>query len=387
MKNILWLLFIFIIPALRAQDFDRLMTRQFDCNDVSPTCALLFVKYLKENKTDSAGRLLNYWENKCGNREPVQRARIILALQTGAYHDSMLNRGILSVVINYQNRLRAGIENDGYTYDYYRPYYGYIPVNQEFDKFTAKTAKKLKLRYTEGSIERLFADFYSDEPDSIFARIQSVRYSNSRLYQEYYNEIDTWLNKPEFHISFTTGIWIPTGGISGFGPHPELGFQMGVKNKKLNYDLTICFKFGNTARPYYARRVKVNDTLVQTSHFLGGYIGLDFGYDVLVKHRHELQLQAGLGLDGFDVFDKDSYYYSDAASVMTYNFNFGAEHRFYFSGSFYLGLQVKYNIVDYSINQIVDFTGNPFTVRLIFGGFGNVAKAGRLETLKYRWRQ
>jgi hypothetical protein len=388
-KKLTWLAgFLLLAQFATGQDLDHLMVRrQLDCPDVSGNCALLFEQYIQDGKTDSAGILLKYWENKCGLREPVKRARILLSLKTGTYHDSLMKPGMISAIINYQERRENMKTNELYQYDSYRPYFGFVPVGREFDQFTIRLASEMERQYLPGTMEHLLCMLYSSEPDSIFKDIQSSAYENSWLYQEYFRAVDRFLDYPEFHISWITGAWLPTGGISRLGTHPELGFQMGVKKKKWNYDLVMCFKFGNSAQPYYARRVKTNDSLVQTSHFLGGYIGFDIGYDLLVKHRHEFQALAGFGLDGFDALEKDDLRNWEAESITTYNFNFGVEHRFYFSPSFYLGLQLKYNIVDYSMGGIVDFTGNPITLRLILGGFSNPVKRKSLEKLEYPWRR
>lgn len=191
----------------------------------------------------------------------------------------------------------------------------------------------------------------------------------------------------EFHMSWVTGIWIPTGKLKKLGSHPELGFQMGAKHKKMNYDLIMAFKFINSPNVYYARRTKSGDSIELTNHFFGGHIGFDLGRDIYVHNGHEIQLTGGIAFDGFDALKENKDKNLKAESIWTYNFSFGLGYRYYISNSFYLGLRAKYNIVDYSLNNVVDFTGNPITVQFIIGSVNNVFRNNNLKALKYKLRK
>ncbi len=57
--------------------------------------------------------------------------------------------------------------------------------------------------------------------------------------------------------------------------------------------------------------------------------------------------------------------------VSSYNFNMGLGYRIYLNNSLYLGLKARYNIVDYRLSNVVDFTGNAFTFQLIIGGLSS----------------
>lgn len=384
---------IFLIALLTssisifAQDFDNLMVKkQLDCSDISYNSALLFERYFTENKIDSAKSLLIYWQGKCGLREPVQRARLLIAIKENNFQDSLLTEDMLPFVFNYQNRMDMIKYNNYYSYDNYKPYYGYIPVGQEFDKFTKKSFGNLKSNFGTNKMEYLLCEFYSDNSDTIFSKIQASDYDNSLLSKEYKKTTDKYLNMNEFHMSWITGVWIPTGNIKKLGTHPELGFQFGSKNKKMNYDFIIALKFGNSANDYYARRSK-NSNLELTDHFFGGQVGIDVGRDIFAKNAHEIQLTGGFALDGFDVFEENKDLGLESASTWTYNFSFGLGYRYYVTNGFYLGLRAKYNVVDYSLNNTIEFTGNPITIQFIIGGVNNVIRNDNLKALKYKLRK
>ncbi|MBK7174449.1 MAG: hypothetical protein IPH84_14740 [Bacteroidales bacterium] len=56
-----------------------------------------------------------------------------------------------------------------------------------------------------------------------------------------------------------------------------------------------------------------------------------------------------------------------SASAATYNINAGVGYRYYLKDNLYLGIRAKYNFVDYTLNHVVDFTGNPITIQFIVG--------------------
>ena len=379
---------VFLSANLFGQDFDNLMVKkQFDCSDISYNCSLLFERYYTGNKVDSAKNIVAYWESKCGLREPVQRARILLSLKEGNFKDSLLSQGVLAYIFNYQNRMDMVKFANYYSYDNYKSYYGFIPAGQDFDKFTIKAAIELKAKYNPESIEYLICEFYGDNCDTIFAKIQSNKNTSSILSVEYKKSVDKYLNISELHMALITGVWIPTGGISKLGLHPEIGFQIGAKHKKMNYDFVVSIKFLNSPNDYYARRTKGDGSLELTNNFLGGYVGFNVGRDIFYRDRHEIQVLSGIAYDGFDALKEDKSKEIQFESVSSFNFNVGLGYRYYLNNSSYLGVSAKYNFVDYSANKVIDFRGNPISIQFIIGGLLNTDKDSGLKALKYKWRK
>src|SRR4051812_415236 len=85
--------------------FDSLMTkRSLECPDISDNSSTLFSHYILENEIDSAQSVLEYWKNKCGITEPVQRAIYMLGLAKGEMLDTLTNDNILGFLYKYQYR-------------------------------------------------------------------------------------------------------------------------------------------------------------------------------------------------------------------------------------------------------------------------------------------
>lgn len=153
------LLLIFSIRQAYCQDFDRLTAiRQVDCSDISYNSSLLFVKYMQENKLDSAEHFLKYWQIKCGEREPMYRAKILFAIKAGKFSDSLFTEAVFNHIFNYLERSEIIKYAKFYTYDQYKSYFGYIPPGQEFDNFTVQLARELKKDSEPQSMEYLLAE-------------------------------------------------------------------------------------------------------------------------------------------------------------------------------------------------------------------------------------
>ena len=142
-------------------------------------------------------------------------------------------------------------------------------------------------------------------------------------------------------------------------------------------------KFLNSPTYFYAKR-NVHSPPELTNRFFGMYFGFDVGWDVLAHNRHEMQLLGGFGLDMIEFLKPTYRDGSNGAVAVTPNLNFGLAYRRYFSNSSYIGVRAKYNIVDYTLTNAINFNGHPITVQFTIGSlidFFNEKKGG-LKALK-----
>jgi len=380
--SVVFFTFLLTLPVF-CQDFDKLLLQKTtDCSDISHSSSLYFIRYMGVREIDSTKNLLTYWENKCGMREPVFRAKILLALIAEDCIDSLWTETLFNQIFNYQSRMDMIKSARYYIYDNHKSFYGYVPPGEEFDIFTRKLAAELKTYYNSESIEYALAEFYSDDYEALFLRLQSKTLEDCLLSKKYYEIVNKYKGMPEFQISFFSGIWIPTGDLAKIGLHPELGMQIGWKKKRLNYDFTIALKFIDAPKNYYARRDKGEEWEL-TNHFFGGYIGFEVGGDLLSRKGHEIQVISGVGYDVFGVLKENREDGLKSSSTSSFNINFGFAYRYYVSNNFFLGLRVKYNIVDYTLNKVIDFTGNPISVHFSIGIVRNAVKDSNLKALRY----
>lgn len=337
------------------------MTRRApDCRDIAYNSTILFENYMRNAKEDSAQALLVYWESKCSMNEFLQRAKILFSLEYSSFNDSILDSNIVRYLLSFVDRMNYRIDNrENYDKNIFKSY----------DDFTLTLAANLISKYKDGTIEYFLCRIYNNSLDSIFKEIQKPEYRSSKIYRQYLEEVNKCRKLSEVNCAGVIGLWIPTAAASKLGNHPELGFQVGFRKYSMMYDLTLAFRFLNTPTTYLAKHVQTTGNLEPTTHFLGGYFGIDVGHILYQTNHNEFHLLAGAGYDGFDVFpNENNHSNTSSPSVSSYNFNFGVGARYYFGKSTYIGLQIKYNIVDYTLNHIVDFTGNAYTIRLIVGG-------------------
>jgi len=350
-------------------NFDSLMTKKsLQCPKVADNSSILFSHYILENKIDSAQGILEYWKNKCGINEPVQRAIFMLGLAKDEMLDTLTNDNILAFLYKYKYRMQT-IKDLNYT-SFYRneAYYDFVPIGQEFDVVSINFFKEQLQKQRQGSLEHLLSLAYSSNTDTVFLEIDKPEYRTTRLYSKYKERVNIEKNRPQFNLAWLTGAWIPTGNLGKLGVHPEAGFQLGFKKKKMSYDITLCFKFLNSQQAYEAKRTHLNNAAETTSHFFGGYFGIDAGRDIYSKNKNEVQLLSGFGYDGWDALKEDKTKGLRAETVSSYNLNFGLGYRRYLKNFTYIGVRAKYNIVNYTLNNIVDFTGNPVSITFVIGG-------------------
>jgi len=69
--------------------------------------------------------------------------------------------------------------------------------------------------------------------------------------------------------------------------------------------------------------------------------------------------------------------------ISSLNTNFGLGYRYFYKNGEYIGLQGKYNIVNFSNPGGTNFSGNTLTISLIVGGFFNEKKSNALNQLRY----
>ena len=99
--------------------------------------------------------------------------------------------------------------------------------------------------------------------------------------------------------------------------------------------------------------------------------------------KHELDLIGGIGYDGFDAITDMKTKYSDKASVTlnTLNLNLGLGYRFYISSTTYIGLQGKYNFVNFLNHNGTNLSGNTMEFYILIGNSGNNYKEMHLRML------
>jgi len=351
-----------------------------DYEYVAYNSTYLIMKYYKIHDYDSALLVLNDWETACGASEPITRTRILLAINDNAFDESIYDSTIVDDVLNYIYRMESKTPEN--LYSGYESYFGYVPIRGEYDYFTQSLADTLLSRGFDTPLELLFCQFYANIVTNPLKAIQTeTLYNNSDIKTYYLNRAKKCFSKSGFNFNLFTGIWIPTGNASLLGNHPLIGLQGGIKSNKMTYNLTLAFKFVNSANDYVILKDGYTDT---TNYFFGGYIGLDTERELYKGKKNEIDLLAGIGYDGFQSINTNNNSDPNAGhSINSLNTNFGLGYRYFYKKNKYIGLQAKYNIVNYNNKGGTNLMGDCFTVTISIGGLNQSAKENCLYDLRY----
>ena len=340
----------------------------------------LIMKYYKIQDFDSALLVLNDWQTECGASEPITRTRILLALNDHAFDENIYDSTIVDDVLNYIYRMESKTPAD--LYSGYESYFGNVPIRGDYDYFTQNLADTLLSRGFDTPLELLFCQFYANIVTNPLKAIQTDALYNSTDIKTYYlQRANKCLSYIGYNINFFTGAWIPTGNASLLGTHPLIGIQGGIKYKKMTYNLTLAFKLGQSANDYVILKDGYYDT---TNYFLGGYVGLDIDREIYKGRKNEIDLLAGIGYDGFESIKTDNNSDANAGhSINSLNTNFGLGYRHFYKKNHYIGLQAKYNIVNYNNKGGTNLMGDCYTITISIGGFNQSQKENCLYELRY----
>lgn len=166
------------------------------------------------------------------------------------------------------------------------------------------------------------------------------------------------------YLSFGGGSWIPAGANGILGNKAEVGLGIGGQSGRREIGIAVGIRFLKAAEPY---EVKYGNELRTTQDYLGGYIGALCSYDVIRAGRFGTNLLVMLAFEGLDAIDGGDK--EDSKSINSLGISFSVTERIYYDKflSGYLGLQVRYTIVDYDSGGGSDLSGNTISVNLVWG--------------------
>ena len=234
-------------------------------------------------------------------------------------------------------------------------------------------------------MELLFSEFYANVLIDPVKEIQlDTIYENTEFSSYYFQRVNKWTQKTDLNLNLFTGIWMPFGNASLLGNHPLLGIQVGAHKQKMTYNVTLAFRLFKSKNEYTILR----DGNIETTHsIVGGYVGADIEREIIKFKKNEFDLLAGVGYDGFQavlVNTEDDDPENDIGhSINSINTSFGLGYRYYRTHKSYIGLQARYNVVNYVNTGGTNFSGDNITISLIYGGFSNSKKDYELNELRY----
>ena len=388
MRGLIMCLILLGCNIVSAQvDFENRIRSKVDCEDISFTALTLIPEFYYNNQKDSIIYFIKYWENKCGESHFSKEIRLLYEIERGVFDakeiDFQFFQHLLDQVdyIDYMvfldtnnqvvNTLSGAEKNEYYQIS-------------EFHLFTSLWAQEIlnKHDFAACSNERDILLAYAGRVEEFFESI-SNNACKSILNGFYITEASRLKSLGEGEFGVLTGVWKPFDNAAILGVHPTVGFYLGYQKGKALFDLTMLLRFINSPSTY---TVLYEDSLISTKHFLGGYIGADVGYELLRTPSTRIYLLGGIGYDGFDTLESDPDVDDEPSkSIGSLNLNTGIGSKWFINESMgYLGLEVRYNFVNYRNSGGTDFTGNALAIRFLIGILGNYTKQAGLKRLRYQ---
>ena len=165
------------------------------------------------------------------------------------------------------------------------------------------------------------------------------------------------------------GSWFPTGNLNVLGIHPSAGFYLGARNRRNEYDFIYSFRFLNTAVDHF--KPPTNDSSLYSYHFDGGYIGFDYSRYIVSKPKYEIGLTTAVAYDYFNIVNAGNGSQVDpnfhSIDVGSFDFSNGIRVKYFVGPKSFLGLFLKYHLVNYCYKGGIEFGGNAFTIDLVYG--------------------
>ena len=276
----------------------------------------------------------------------------------------------------------------------YRPrwYYPYLydwpallteTVESPYYQFVQDLAERLANESTPGSEVELYCRYEAGSHADVLSDLRAGKYAGTCYQHAYDSTVTSLLRQRDHrrsHMAFGGGIWIPLGNNEILGRKIELGGQLGGRMGRFGLDASLFFRFLNARDSYVIRHA---DSLITTREFLGALIGLDCSFRLFSISDYSLEIFGGAAYDGFTAYTEDDG--DDTENINAFNLSFGFKPMLYVTSdrSRYLGLLVRYNVVDYITHGGSDLSGNTLSINLVYGYYRGNHAADRLKDLHY----
>ena len=179
-------------------------------------------------------------------------------------------------------------------------------------------------------------------------------------YENEYSSAEAW----DMNYAFITGLWIPTGAANTLGSKIQLGLYLGGKRCKFEIYGTAILRLLPSANEY---TYELDGVQYETDNYLGWYLGLDVGYEIIYYRRNGILILSGIGWDGFSTQEQGED--GVAYSVSSFNYNIGIGYRYYQrkNNYGYFEFDFKYNLINYKNPGGTDLSGNAMSILFLYG--------------------
>ena len=241
-------------------------------------------------------------------------------------------------------------------------------------------------------VEKWLLFFLSNPDDRLYKALDQPEYNGTALQRAWRKNVKKQHIITGGNWGLTAGVWMPQGNAAMLGVHPNVGFVIGGRFDKVMVDFEAAIKFLRTKEHYV---VIADGVPHSTNYFFGGSIGIGGGYELWRRKTNEFDLLGGIAWDGFDALpgsgNSNNNNNNDPSKTLgSFNMNAGLGYKFFFHNPddpgkkpcSYLGLQARYNFVNYLNEGGTNLSGNAITVGLIVGSYSRRGMARNIVTAR-----
>ena len=344
--------------------------------------AAQFADLIQSENYSEMPRLLLQWKESCHESEPLFRARALYLIRERKFAEILNGQPILDNAIAFEIRHKLMTEAEMQVIDdyfhLYPDYFGFVPMNSDFDRQTQQWARRLQSNVASGSLSFLFLQLWQGQTATFFKTLNAGYFQDTNLAQEYNEKLQENLSLPEFNLGLSAGIWVPSGDISIIGYHPSIGINLGAKTQNTYWDAIFEFRFGNAHQDL---EITVRDSLVTTRNYQGGYLGLEISHIIkrFASASEALEIFAGGGYDIIDIVEDELDPQRQTFGSLA--LHVGVGYRLHFSNRTWLSIKPGYYFLNHKHASGSSLDGNALSLRLIFGFSENARKSENLKRL------
>jgi hypothetical protein len=363
MKAFIRLLFLLsILPGCfkttEAQSLEQRLNRtKPSCSEIFANAMEIIPELKMSGAYDSIRYVIDIIDKSCEQATESFDLKVLLAIQLDQF----------GVEGFYDAVSISTLDSRASSYDMFVRYPHTVKAQAEYYRFTSSWASELIIQKNLDKNELLICKVIAGVEKSPSYVIMKNQLDYPYLYELLQEAKTAERKKPMGFVSLMGGYWIPTNNLKILGSHPSFGFQIGQHTQSHEFALTLQFRFSQAESPY---KVVRNDSLYELTHFFGGYIGLDYTRYLLRNDDVEFGLLVGAGYDGFDISKSDYEDYLKPVSIGCFNVNTGLRFNYFYTTKGFIGLQARYNIVNYKNTGGSSLKGDCFSIDLILG-FGH----------------
>jgi hypothetical protein len=374
-----FLFFLFSIVA--SSSFTQLPFS--DCSSRAYMFSEAFAMHLQNNNREKMAEVLAEWEIHCGLNEPVFRARSIYQIMMGDFPGLLEKEDFLAQAIAFEIRHEISENQDQPTreeyFAVYREYFGFIPINSNYDRRTLQKARELLPAADPDKLSYAFLLLYSGNTQDFFQLLKNGSYTSTLLSDQYSARLTSLRRKPEFNFGISSGLWIPSGDLEIIGMKPSIGVFAGVTRLNTSLNAVFEMRFGRTESPV---SINIRDSLVQTNIHHGSYFGLEGNRIILKTGKMRMGIFLSAGYNLIDIVE-EALLDPERHTFGSWAFSGGAVFDFVFANRTRIGLHPGFVILNHHQTAGSSLEGNAFILKLVFGYSENARKFVNLKRLGY----